>query len=247
MVLASKYGLQRIRLFLIDRLTTPASQARQASMKSMIFSNLGTGRRLRLAMGGMASCWHSRAFDEDPKDYADFDNYKTEIDTAAYLGSEAIAVHYIGKNLTTESFTPNNPEFVSMVLDYAAEKKVCITLETRHLDSLQRALDIFPRLGVCLDPACIRAHSHHNLADFMEATKDRICFLHLYDQRGDINHLTPGCGEIPIDEWRYMLNVLREIEFQGPAVLEIRPPPEKSNQSPIEAALEARAFFDSLE
>ncbi len=203
--------------------------------------------RLRKALSGMRSVWHSRAFEEEPKQYAAVESYEEEIDTASNLGSEAISVHYIGQELTTRGFSGKNPSFVQKVLDYAQRRGVRIALETRDFESLKRATGEFGNLGVCLDPACIRDCSPYGLKDFMEAVQDRICFLHLYDSRGVHGHLTPGTGDIPREDWKYMLESLSEIDFQGAAVLEIHPPPEKSGQSAIEAAIEAREFFERLE
>ncbi len=202
---------------------------------------------LHEVMGSMASCWHGRAFEDNPKDFADFEAYQTEIDTASYLGSEAISVHYIGEELTTRGYTGGNREHVQRILEYGHRKNVSIALETLDFESLQQALHDFPRLGVCLDPACIRWNSPHSLQEFLQMAASRIQFLHLYDQRGEIGHLTPGCGEIPAEDWGYLVRYLRESDFDGPAVLEIRPPPEKAHQSPIEAALEARGFLEGLE
>lgn len=201
---------------------------------------------LRGAMHGMQSGWHSRAFDDDPKDYGTFEAYQEEIDTAAYLGSEAISVHYIGEHVTTCGFARKDIELVRKVLDYAESKGVKIALETRDFDSLKQAIDEFPDLGVCLDPACIRDNSSHSLQEFIDATVDRICFLHLYDSRENTGHLTPGTGTIPKEEWLYMLDALEDADFHGLAILEIHPPPEKAGQTPIEAAVEARGFFDRL-
>jgi sugar phosphate isomerase/epimerase len=72
-------------------------------------------------------------------------------------------------------------------------------------------------------------------------------FLHLYDSREGESHLTPGTGDIPRENWLYMLEVLGAANFQVPAVLEIRPPKEKAGQTPIKAAIEAREFFDGLQ
>ncbi len=95
-------------------------------------------------------------------------------------------------------------------------------------------------------PACIGDWSDHGLRDFVEATKDRICFLHLYDARGDISHLTPGTDEIPEEDWAYLLDALRQIDFQGAGGPEVRPPPERPGQTPIEAAIEALVFLERL-
>jgi sugar phosphate isomerase/epimerase len=92
---------------------------------------------LRDTLGRMRSCWHSRAFDDDPKCYAAFDAYKEKIDTAAYLGSEAILVHYIGEDLTTQEFTGRCPDFVRSVFDYAESRDVKIALETCDFVSLK--------------------------------------------------------------------------------------------------------------
>jgi sugar phosphate isomerase/epimerase len=199
--------------------------------------------RLRLSLGSMRSVWHSRAFDDEPKLFGSFDAHAEEIDTAAFLSSEAIAVHYIGESLTTQGYSGGDRGLISDVLDYAEDRGVKIALETRDYDSLTAALNEFDKLTVCLDPACIRACSDHPLQDFTALARDRISMLHLYDSRSDEGHLTPGSGDIPMDDWRCMMDVLKSIDFRGAAVLEIKPPPEKKGQTPIEAAEEARNFF----
>ena len=204
---------------------------------------------LRQALGGMRSCWHSRAFDEQPPAYGSFAACREEIDSAAFLGSEAISMHYIGEELSTRRLKDGDWESVRRVLDYSREKGVCVALETLDLDTMKKALASFDNLGVCLDPACIRDCSGYSLREFVEAVKERICFLHLYATRGAEGggHFTPGSGDIPTEDWLYLLAVLRQIDFRGPAALEIKPPPEKAGQTPLEAALEARDFFRALD
>ena len=201
---------------------------------------------LKDALGPTRSCWHSRAFDDSPKAYGAFSDYQTEIDIAAHLDSEAISVHYIGEELTVRDYAGCTTDLVTRVLDYGVQQGVSIALESLEFDSMRRALSDFPGLDVCLDPACIHAHSTHDLRDFIDVIGDRVSFLHLYDVRDDLVHLTPGSGAIPVEDWKYMFAYLKDISFTGPAVLEIRPPPERGHQSPIEAAMEARAFFDRL-
>ena len=203
-------------------------------------------RWLCRALNGMPSSWHSRTLDVELKRYATYEALTEEIETAATLGSEVISVHYIGQDLTVHSYTGKNSDFVKRILRYASDSGVKLALETTNLHTMKRAINDFDELGVCLDPAAIRAHSHHSLQEFTQVTKERICYLHLYDSRVDDGHLTPGTGDIPRDDWQHMLEILWEINYRGPAVLEIKPPPEKSDQTPLEAAIEAREFFDRL-
>ena len=90
---------------------------------------------LRRALGGMRSCWHSRAFDEQPPAYGSFAACREEIDSAAFLGSEAISMHYIGEELSARGLKDGDWESVRRVLDYAREKGVCVALETLDLDT----------------------------------------------------------------------------------------------------------------
>lgn len=81
----------------------------------------------------------------------------------------------------------------------------------------------------------------------MEALKERICYLHLYENVGDVSHLPPGSGGIPEADWIYLVRGLKEMNFQGPAVLEIRPPHwETYPKDPVETALQAKRYLDHL-
>ena len=53
-------------------------------------------------------------------------------------------------------------------------------------------------------------------------------------------------GIDPLADRAYLVDTLGELGFRGPAVLEIRPPPERAHQLSIEAAVEARQLFEGF-
>jgi len=83
------------------------------------------------------------------------------------------------------------------------------------------------------------------LAEYIDVLADRICHLHISDALGDDVgigrlHTQPGTGKIPAEDWRYLLDALREVGFAGEAVLEIKP------LTPIRIAEQTEKYFSSL-
>ena len=50
-------------------------------------------------------------------------------------------------------------------------------------------------------------------------------------------HTMPGTGKIPAADWRYLLDALAAVNFQGDAVLEIKP------LTPVRIAQQTDEFF----
>jgi sugar phosphate isomerase/epimerase len=103
-------------------------------------------------------------------------------------------------------------------------------------------------LKICLDVGHIYFTSE-SMQAYLSALKTRIIHLHLQDiltpaevglpNRGT-DHYTPGTGGIPAEDWHLLVATLREIDFDGTAVFEIRP------RNPYQTAYLGRRFFDSL-
>lgn len=75
-----------------------------------------------------------------------------------------------------------------------------------------------PNVGMCLDigHAFVGGHLPKVLSHFGE----KIFSVHASDNRGNVDeHMTPGHGTVP---WENILDGLRQIEFHGPFVIEVR-------------------------
>jgi sugar phosphate isomerase/epimerase len=201
--------------------------------------------RLRRALNGMPSCWHGRGVG-DYLHVTTFEGFQEEIDTAAALGSRIISVHDIGPGVTA-AHPDGDLDFARRVLRYARERGVTIALETVWpLPALARAADPLEELMLCLDVACIHSYFEDSLKDYIEPYKDRICYLHLYDNKDRAHHLPPGAGSVPEEDWVYMLETLRAVDFTGPAVFEICPAPGGKQETPIETVQKAAAYLYGL-
>ena len=105
---------------------------------------------------------------------------------------------------------------------------------------------MIPDLKICLDPAYIFSLSSNSLEDYIRAFDKQICYIHLYDVSANEGHYTPGSGDIPEDDWLFLLRWMRDTEFEGPAVFEIRPLPEDEGQSAINTVIEGRNYLETL-
>ena len=203
--------------------------------------------RLAEILRGVRSSWHT-----------DGDNtlqgYRRKIDTVAHVGSQVLVAH--AANLFLDGSEPDF-EFAAQVLDYARDKGVTIALENAsegeqeedaalwNLSILQRALERFDDLKVCLDTTHVQKFKRFPLKEYVDRLIERICHLHISDALGDEVgigrlHTQPGTGKIPDGDWRYLFEALEKANFQGDAVLEIKP------LTPVRMAQETDAFFDGL-
>lgn len=227
----------------------PYTPSRQTSpgLSESDFGDLFLARyreRLRIAVGGVPTTWHSRGTSERPM-VRTFEGHKEQIDTAAYIGSTIISVHDIGENVTNR-YVGEDLDMARKVLAYASERGVILALETADFDACKRATDELEELRICLDPAYIHHYSGHTIGEYLDAFSDRISYLHLYDSTTEISHLTPGSGDVPQEDWLCLLAYLKESGYGGPAAFEIHPPSCKSEQTALEAVIEAREFLDGL-
>ena len=204
-------------------------------------------QRLAEILRGVRSSWHT---DGDNT----IEGYNRKIDTVADVGSKVLVVH--ASNLLLDGPDPDF-DFAAEVLDYAREKNVKIALENAsegeleedsslwNLSLMKRAIERFDVLGICLDTTHVQKFKRFPLAEYIDVLADRICHLHISDALGDDVgigrlHTQPGTGKIPAEDWRYLLDALREVGFAGEAVLEIKP------LTPIRIAEQTEKYFSSL-
>ena len=244
-VAAAGYGVELWPKWASWEWTSPAREA----LVSQQFDLYAEEHRPRLAqiLRGVRSSWHTGGDNT-------IESYHRQIDTVAQVGSQVLVVH--AANLSLDGPDPNF-DFAAQVLEYAHQNNVKIALENAsegeqeedpelwNLSILQRALARFADLGICLDTTHTQKFKRFPLKEYVDRLQDRICHLHISDALGDDVgigrlHTVPGTGKIPAADWCYLLDALEEADFQGDAVLEIKP------LTPVRIAQQTDEFFAAV-
>ncbi len=123
---------------------------------------------------------------------------------------------------------------------YAEDRDVKIAIENFPIsyfggntrDLYQRIAEIdLPNIGMCLDIG--RAHVSGDLPAVLKEFGEKIFSVHASDNRGHADeHLIPGEGIVP---WEEILDGLRQLDFRGPFVVEVRQ--ERTTEDIIESVL----------
>ncbi len=177
---------------------------------------------------------------------------RREIDLAERLGARTLVVHPGTLGLDGLLGSPDVPE-IHRLLDHARRRRIALALENTvdSLRVLDRALDIAEddsAFGICIDVGHA-AQSHdagrHPVRAYIERYRGRVIHLHLHDTMGlEDDHSVPGRG---IVDWSDFRRALRDIGYDGPAVLEVVPGRSLStNASPEELLREAISFLSSV-
>jgi sugar phosphate isomerase/epimerase len=195
--------------------------------------------RLKAALGDMPVSVHSAIV-------RSFSEHQAQVDAACDLGADLLVVH------ADEFFAGGRSQLdvglCREVVAYAAQRGVRIAMENGQLPFLERALAAVDGLRICLDVGHVHLTDDPMVA-FLSALKSRIVHLHLQDiltpaeidlPSSTKDHYTPGSGGIPAEDWQLLVATLREIDFDGMAVFEIRP------RNPYQTAHLGKRFFDSL-
>lgn len=194
---------------------------------------------VKAALGNMPVSLHSAIVRSLPE-------HKAQVDAAHELGADVLVVH------PDEFFAADEGQLdvglCREVVAYAAQQGVHIALENGQLPFLEQALAAVDDLKICLDVGHVYFTSEPMQA-YLSALKKYIVHLHLQDiltpaevglPNLGTDHYTPGTGGIPARDWQLLVATLREIDFEGTAVFEIRP------RNPYQTAHQGRRFFDSL-
>jgi sugar phosphate isomerase/epimerase len=185
--------------------------------------------RLRLLIGDMESSIHGGGPDT-------IERHRLQIETAADTGCDVIVVHAGQMRLGGED---PDYQFAQSVLEMASANGVEITLENGPLPILLRALENLDGLGICLDVGHVY-FTDDPMKAFVDGLDRSIRHLHIQDTLGALDHYVPGTGIIPEADWHYLLDRLEALEFNGAAVLEIRP------RRPLQHAEQTKLFFEKL-
>ena len=146
-------------------------------------------------------------------------NYMQDFKILSDKGIKMVVMH-----ITDGEDGPNYNEIglerIRKLAQYAKELNIKIAFEnTRKKGYLEYVLDNIKdeNIGICYDAG----HCHCRFKDEFnyEFFKDRIFAVHLHDNDGsDDQHLLPFDGNI---NWKYVINKLKENNYNGPATLEL--------------------------
>lgn len=186
-----------------------------------------------------------------------FEAHCRQIDAAADLGAAVIVIHAAYVPLPRSDRDPGsargraaapvNEDLLGRILDYAGKAGVRIALENGSLDGLKQAAARFPSLGLCLDIGHL-----YNGGLTMSAVaplKHRLIHLHLQEplpkREASLplscqDHYMLGIGGIPRRDWELLASMLRETDFNGMAVFELRP------LNVFQNAMRGEAFLEQL-
>lgn len=172
-----------------------------------------------------------------------------QIEAARDTSSRVIVVHDDHLKLGTNEF---DPSFVKEIVQIAKSCGVSIALEnpgrSNAFELLCEGLSAAPELSICLDIGHLHCAGDRAFSDYISAFGDRIVHLHLQDvymtpgtlKAMSDSHRPPGDCQIPLNEWICLLDWIETSDFDGFAVLEVRP------FTPIEIAQRTSEFLQSL-
>jgi sugar phosphate isomerase/epimerase len=177
---------------------------------------------------------------------------RSEIDLAHRLGAQTLVVHPESLGVDDASARPDVPE-IRRVLDHARRRGVRVALENTvdSLRALDRALDIAEgdsTFGICIDighAALSRDAGRHPVRAYVERYSSRLVHLHLHDTMGtNDDHTVPGRGRV---DWPGVQSILREVAYEGPAILEVVPGLDSmESAAPSDLLREAVAFLSTV-
>jgi len=180
---------------------------------------------------------------------------REEIDLCRYLGAELLVVHPIslGIQAGTLEICPSvelgdrDLRRISSIFEYAEEQQVTLALENGTLEILKWVRDRLKEdmglksFGICIDTGHANLHRERDplyLTRLLLEFRDELLQVHISDNHGiKDDHAVPGRGNI---DWPPVASILKQIDFDGPFVLELRTPP------PPESAYQARDFMEQL-
>ena len=181
-----------------------------------------------------------------------------EFELAAYLGAHVMVTHKV-------QWGPRDPElrkryqeglrdpdaldgyrldedYLQWALAMAESRGVQLLIENGTPEMCQIMLERYPQMGFCFDIGHAFNHEQAFPDDPIDSVLDRLGNhmrgVHVHDNSGRRDdHLPPGDATIPRATWEALGNCLRQHEYQGTIVMELRVP------SPLDVVGRARTFL----
>jgi len=173
------------------------------------------------SLHGSAGIWGPGAKDFDP-----LQSTRREVDFAKYIGARVLVVHPAHLSTLTEDGHIADHGLAAELIAYADEQGVLMTLENTSQPVIDDALDRHPTLRTCLDTGHAAKMTEWTFEQVVDLLKPRLAQLHVHDNRGfQDDHQPPGMQHgIGERRWRYLLDAMREIDFDGMVCLEMGSP-----------------------
>lgn len=169
--------------------------------------------RLRAMTAGMKVSLHGQSC-------SDRDEHLAQLATAEAVGADVIVVHL---NHFPASDGEVDLELMREMARRCRDAGVTMALENGRLDGLARAFDhVGEDLGFCFDTGH-REGLQEPFPEFLGAFGGRLCHVHLQDPEPDADHWELGTGTNTAEDWRLLKGHLKEIDFGGACVFEVRP------------------------
>lgn len=202
----------------------------------------------RLCSNQVSLSLHSRLLN-----FFDMQIIQEEIELCRFLEGDILVVHprSLGIETSTLDYIPaielseHALERVVAIVEYAAEKGVCLALENGPFIVLKRIRDrirtegLERNLGICLDTGHANVHRAQNpalLEQFFEEFREDLLHLHISDNHGAVDeHILPGEGNI---DWSVVIPRLVNLTLKGQILFELN-----TAEDPIVTAKSARDFL----
>ena len=190
------------------------------------------------------------------------DDHKKQIDAVRGCGVELLVVHPgdLCDYRPGDDGRKYRPDIAKTreVVNYGADRNVTLALENGGLAFLVEAIENVDNLRICLDIGHVYIEpdrqnpgqqENKSMADYLDALGPRLAHLHIQDilpesekllPDAGLDHYTPGTGSIPESDWKLLFSRLEELEFDGLAMLEIRP------RNPFLQASRALSFLEEM-
>ncbi len=176
---------------------------------------------------------------------ARIDYVKKVIKMAADLGATKVDTVTGGTNVDPDDAYRWCLEGIREVCDYAAEKKILVTLEMPGIGGIfgtdDEMLELIheiksPWLKVCVDIGHLD-WERYPIGDTIRKLGRHIGNFHVEDmKRHKHYHLVPGRGSIP---WKETLDAIADIDYEEPLMLELY----SCALDPVPALIESQEFF----
>jgi sugar phosphate isomerase/epimerase len=169
--------------------------------------------RLRAMTDGMKVSLHGRSCQSR-------EDHLEQLATAKAVAADVIVVH-LGHFPGADGQT--DLALMKEMAERCRDAGVSLALENGRLDALAQAFDhCGEALGFCFDTGH-KEGLKEPIPEFLAAFGRRLCHIHLQDPEETADHWELGTGVNAAEDWRLLKEHLKNTNFQGAAVFEIRP------------------------
>ncbi len=160
------------------------------------------------------------------------DQHKAQIDATVQYGAEILVLH--PDDFYFSGTREANLDLANQAHEYAKSTGVRLALENGQFCFLKNIYEQIETMEFCLDIGHVYLVPE-TMKQFLDVLKTRIIHYHFHDSLIPyeaiksqpswmlIDHHIPGTGIISEEDWHQVFAAMNEVNYQGSAVLEIRP------------------------